>query len=134
MSTHPEHGDDLMAIADAVGVTRPEPIHPSLRGLTLTDQALGQMLAAWSSDPGVVDDYFDHPDKPIPYLPTDHDVCHGCGDVLCGCEQHCLGLAEDVCGHNSRPYCPGCAPHHCHDCMAEQGRWGYDLEERGEWR
>lgn len=118
----PVWGDDVMAIADAAGVTRrPEPIHPSLRGV-LSDDALTALLDDWSTD------------APIPYLPTDHDVCAGCGDVLCNCEQHCMDLADDVCGHNGRPYCPGCAPHYCPDCRSDRDRWSYDAEERGEWR
>lgn len=116
----PDRGDDLMAIANAV--TGPEPIHPSLRA-HLTDEVLAATLADWSADA----------DAPVPYLPTDHDVCHGCGDILCACEQHCMGLAEDVCGHNGRPHCPSCAPHYCQDCRAERGRWDYDPENRGSW-
>lgn len=133
----PVWGDDMMAIADAAGVTRrPEPIHPSVRG-RLSDESLAATLQDWSAqitDDAVLDDHFLHPDRPIGYLPTSHEDCHGCGDILCGCEKHCMGLAEDVCGHNGRPYCPTCAPHHCHDCAAERARWSYDLNERNEWR
>lgn len=43
-----EH-DDLMALADAVGVTRtPEPLHPSVRGL-LSDTNLDAVVSAWAT-------------------------------------------------------------------------------------
>ena len=55
-SLDPFDVDDLMAIADAVGVTRPAQhpeadapviLHPSVRGV-LADESLKQMLTDWS--------------------------------------------------------------------------------------
>jgi len=110
-----QYDDDLMAIAEAVGVVAPSGRpHPTVLG-DLTDLTLAIALETWSMD---------RADDPIPYLPTDHDVCHGCGDLLCACEDQCPELERDTCGHKSRPYCGGCAPTYCRDCPpADRGEW-----------
>jgi hypothetical protein len=85
--------DDLMAIADAVGVTaHPHPeagakilLHPSLRGL-LADDSLEELLTDWSYAAAGID-----PDAPVDVIPVDAawldrippadlDVCEACTD------------------------------------------------------
>lgn len=85
MSTaNPEWVDDHMALADAVGVTRPEPLHPSVRG-HLADASLADVLESWSAAAAGID-----VDEPIPFTPTDKPVeelagveCEYCGGDRC---------------------------------------------------
>lgn len=117
----PEWGDDVMAIAHAVGVTvRPHPElaarfvpHPS-HAAEFTNLALELTVAAWK--PEVL------ADLPIALVPTDHTECSACGDDLCGCEAAC-DLPRDVCSHYGQPYCYSCAPHNCPDCRGDKARW-----------
>ncbi|GEB13582.1 hypothetical protein GUY44_06945 [Pimelobacter simplex] len=122
-NVNPEWDDDLLAIAEAVGVTaRQHPElsvvhtpHPALRE-EFTNLALELTLGAWSDEVLA--------DLPVALLPTDHEDCGGCGEVLCGCINQCDGLERDVCSHDGRQYCPGCAAHHCVYCRADEDRWG----------
>lgn len=117
----PEWGDDLMAIANAVGATvRPHPElaarftpHPS-HAAEFTNLALELTIATWA--PEVL------ADLPIALVPTDHAKCSACGDELCGCETSC-DLLRDVCSHYGQPYCYSCAPHNCPDCRSDKARW-----------
>lgn len=121
--------DDLMAIADAVGITGPAKVdrrhpdfavafipHPSY-AREFSNLALELLVTGWATETDLAD-------VPIALIPTDHDVCHGCADILCGCETQCGGIDRDVCSHDGRPYCPSCAPHHCSYCRADKARWG----------
>lgn len=127
--TDPDWGDDVMAIAEAVGVVRhPECLanyrpHPSVRG-DLSDLALALAVETWSQEFTALEVVVD----------TDHVTCGGCGEQLCGCEDQCPSLERDVCFHNGRSYCPGCAPHYCVDCKADSDRWDYDPEQRGDFK
>ncbi|NGZ99671.1 hypothetical protein G5V59_02755 [Nocardioides sp. W3-2-3] len=132
MNAQQPERDDLMAIADAVGITRPQPAgrhpdfavrfipHPS-RAHEFTNLALGLRIRLWAVEATVLDALGD---RPIALIPTDHDVCHGCADILCGCETQCGGIDRDVCSHDGKPYCPTCAPHHCRYCADDEARWG----------
>lgn len=128
----PTWGDDWMAVADAVGVSRgPEPLHPSVRG-HLADEALAATLEDWSAD--IVDDHFLNPDAPIPFVLTDHTQCDGCDEQICGCEQPCSHLHREACTHSTgKILCPTCADRLCADCKAETARWDYNPESRGGW-
>lgn len=106
MSTD-QHWDDFMDLADAVGVTRPEPIHPSMR-LTLADESLAGVLGAWSAAAANV---------PIPYLLVDHATCEtqDCTAVICACtDGPCPDTVEQACTHHQllcdehRLDCTGC--------------------------
>lgn len=118
----PEWGDDLMAIADATReASLPHPefaarfiAHPSMRE-EFTDLALELTLLDWTDEVTA--------SAPIALVPTDHDVCHGCAEPLCGCPVQCDGLDRDNCGHWGRLFCETCAPHHCADCQDEKRRW-----------
>jgi hypothetical protein len=119
--------DDLMAVADAVDVTRPRRhpeadahvlIHPMHRG-ELADVALEQMLAAWSY--AVVDiDLVDLPIDLVPARPVaEHYECENddCDTVLCLCND---GPCDDnteqqACQHHELL----CADHRldCPDCL-----------------
>lgn len=118
----PVWGDDLMAIADAVGATsRPHPEcdakhipHPS-HAREFTNLALEMLLQEWSDQIAA--------DLPVALIPTDHDTCTGCGDTLCRCETQCEDLARDVCSHYGKPFCPTCGPRHCPDCRSDEQRW-----------
>ncbi|MEV5001991.1 hypothetical protein [Nocardioides sp. LML1-1-1.1] len=126
--------DDLMAIADAVGITQPTHLdgqhpdfavrflpHPS-HAREFTNLALEVLMARWTVEAG--DALWDDlAEVPIALIPTDHDVCRGCADILCGCETQCGGIDRDVCSHDGKPYCPTCAPHHCRYCADEKARW-----------
>lgn len=108
----PVWGDDLMAIADAVGIVAPSGRpHPSVPG-DLVDLTLALALETWAAE---------YADEPIPYVLVDHEACSGCGDAICGCEPPCATVEPDACGHKSRPYCAGCAPAYCRDCRPVQG-------------
>lgn len=121
----PAWGDDLMMIADAVGVVAPSGRpHLTVPG-DLGDLTLAIALETWAAQ---------HPDEPIPFVVTDHDQCSGCGEDLCGCEQPCSDLHREACTHSGKTLCPSCANRICHDCKAETARWDYNPEERGEWR
>lgn len=125
---NPEWGDDWMAIAEAVGITPRQ--HPetdvqfvphTVHAEEFTNLALEITLGRWAAE--VVDC------MPIALLPTDHDVCCGCGDLLCGCLDQCKDddgedLPRDVCSHDGRAYCHRCSVHHCTYCKADVERWG----------
>lgn len=118
----PEWGDDLMAIADAVGVSvRPHPEasapcvpHPSV-AQEFTNLALEVRMREWTAEAMA--------DLPIALVATDHDLCSACGDTLCDCLIPC-DLQRDVCSHFGKPFCYSCAPHNCPDCRIDQERWG----------
>lgn len=112
-STHDFHNvDDLMAIADATGVTRrDEPmgegtllIHPSLRD-HLTDGALGEVLEIWTR-------------LPIDLVPTDQAAAvelYECENPLCD------EVVDETCQHNEllcsdhRLDCERCLDDYCSD-------------------
>lgn len=122
----PEWGDDWMAIVNATKETPlPHPDfavkhvpHPSLgdEREEFTDLAMELRLLDWADELLA--------EVPIALIPTDHDVCHACADILCGCETQCVDLERDVCSHNGRQFCVGCARHHCPECRADEARWG----------
>lgn len=98
----PAWGDDLMAIADATREPAPFHLHPSVREV-ISDDQLEAVVAEWAGD------------QPIPYIPTDHEPCGGCGIALCGCDVACDGMDGDACGHRSAPLCPDCSGE-CREC------------------
>ena len=117
----PAWGDDLLAIAEAVGVTAPSGRpHPTVDG-DLSDLVLALALETWARD---------HADDPIPLLPTVHEPCSSCGVATCGCDDRCTDLAASACDHLSRPYCPDCAFFACDWCRMDQLRW--DAPKGGE--
>lgn len=112
MSTD-QHWDDFMDLADAVGVTRPEPIHPSVRR-HLADDALAGVLTAWSEAAAGID-----PDEPIPFtLVVDHAECEqrDCDRTICCCKTGpCPNTTDQVCTHHQLL----CDEHRldCSDCL-----------------
>lgn len=117
----PEWGDDLMAVADAVGASvRPHPElaarfvpHPS-HAAEFTNLALELTVTDWSAEVLA--------DVPIALVPTQHEACGRCDVAICRCDDLCTGVAEDACGHLSRPACEDCAPWVCSDCAAARKR------------
>jgi hypothetical protein len=115
---NPEWGDDILAIAEAVGVVTPSGRpHLTAPGTLLDLTVLLAAEAFAQTHPDLLD-------EPVPYLPTSHDVCHACADILCGCEDPCEQYQRDACSHWGKPFCYSCAPHNCPDCKADQDRWG----------
>lgn len=107
-------GDDLLAIAEAVGVVTPSGRPHLTAPGTLLD--LVPRLAVAADALAGDGDGAEVLDQPIPYLPIDHDVCNACADILCGCETPCEEYQRDVCSHWGKPFCASCARHNCPDC------------------
>lgn len=113
----PEWGDDWMALVDAVGLGKPlhpecstkHVAHPCHRH-EFTDQALEQRMQNWVEQ--VTDP---HASREA----ASHELCDGCGVLLCDCSADCgQYLPEASCGHG-RWLCASCNTSECPECAVD---------------